>query len=140
LEYCAPAPSRSGRSFGRRLCIKPLLGDGKFIAEFAKKHAEYAASMRDAVEFDELKDLLHGSQRLPDLHHGFGPLSRRGLDWGDTVPAIVHGRSARTKMGVPVASVAVGKCYLTEIGQVRRVLEIKEAMVKYESPRSLSEY
>jgi hypothetical protein len=32
-------------------------------------------------------------------------------------------------MGVPVASVAVGKCYLTEIGQVRRVLEIKEAML-----------
>ena len=30
-------------------------------------------------------------------------------------------------MGVPVESVAVGKCYLTEIGQVRRVLEIKEA-------------
>ena len=24
---------------------------------------------------------------------------------------------------------AVGKCYLTEIGQVRRVLEIKEALV-----------
>ena len=36
-------------------------------------------------------------------------------------------------MAVPVESVAVGKCYLTEIGQVRRVLEIKEAMVKYES-------
>jgi hypothetical protein len=36
-------------------------------------------------------------------------------------------------MGVPVESVAVGKCYLTEIGQVRRVLEIKEARVKYES-------
>ena len=36
-------------------------------------------------------------------------------------------------MGVPVESVAVGKCYLTEIGQIRRVLEIKEAMVKYES-------
>jgi hypothetical protein len=36
-------------------------------------------------------------------------------------------------MGVPVKSVAVGKCYLTEIGQVRRVLEIKEAMLKYES-------
>jgi len=36
-------------------------------------------------------------------------------------------------MGVPVESVAVGKCYVTEIGQVRRVLEIKEAMVKYES-------
>jgi hypothetical protein len=29
--------------------------------------------------------------------------------------------------------VAVGKCYVTEIGQVRRVLEIKEAMVKNES-------
>jgi hypothetical protein len=36
-------------------------------------------------------------------------------------------------MGVPVEIVAVGKCYVTEIGQVRRVLEIKEAMVKYES-------
>ena len=36
-------------------------------------------------------------------------------------------------MGVPAESVAVGKCYVTEIGQVRRVLEIKEAMVKYES-------
>ena len=36
-------------------------------------------------------------------------------------------------MGVPVEIVAVGKCYLTEIGQVRRVLEIKEARVKYES-------
>ena len=36
-------------------------------------------------------------------------------------------------MGIPMESVAVGKCYLTEIGQVRRVLEIKEAMVKYES-------
>ena len=36
-------------------------------------------------------------------------------------------------MGVPVESVAVGRCYVTEIGQVRRVLEIKQAMVKYES-------
>ena len=36
-------------------------------------------------------------------------------------------------MGVPVESVAVGKCYVTEIGQVRRVLEIKNAIVKYES-------
>lgn len=36
-------------------------------------------------------------------------------------------------MGVPVASVAVGKCYVTEIGQVRRVLKIKDAVVKYES-------
>ena len=36
-------------------------------------------------------------------------------------------------MGVPVESVAVGECYLTKIGQLRRVLEIKEAMVKYES-------
>jgi hypothetical protein len=38
-------------------------------------------------------------------------------------------------MAVPVESVAVGKCYLTEIGQVRRVLEIKEAMVNTESRR-----
>jgi hypothetical protein len=36
-------------------------------------------------------------------------------------------------MGVPVESAAVGKCYVTEIGQVRRVLEIKNAIVKYES-------
>ena len=36
-------------------------------------------------------------------------------------------------MGVPVESVAVGKCYVTEIGQVRRVLEIRQARVKYES-------
>ena len=28
---------------------------------------------------------------------------------------------------------AVGKCYLTEIGQVRRVLDIKQARVRYES-------
>jgi hypothetical protein len=32
-------------------------------------------------------------------------------------------------MGVPVESVAVGKYYVTEIGQVRRVIEMKEAMV-----------
>ena len=38
-------------------------------------------------------------------------------------------------MGLPVESVAVGRCYLTEIGQVRRVLEIKQAMVKYECRR-----
>jgi hypothetical protein len=36
-------------------------------------------------------------------------------------------------MGVPLENVAVGKCFVTEIGQVRRVLEIKEATVKYES-------
>ena len=38
-------------------------------------------------------------------------------------------------MGVPVGIVAVGKCYLTEIGQVRRVLEIKEARVKESTSR-----
>ncbi len=37
------------------------------------------------------------------------------------------------KMGVPVGSIAVGKCYITEIGQVRRVLEVKDGRVKYES-------
>jgi hypothetical protein len=58
-----PGAARSGRSFGRRLCLKPLLGDGKFIAErdpcVAKKHPEHAASMHDAVEFDELEDFLY---------------------------------------------------------------------------------
>ena len=42
---------------------------------------------------------------------------------------VLRGRIERERrMGVPVEIVAVGKCYLTEIGQVRRVLEIKEAM------------
>jgi hypothetical protein len=36
-------------------------------------------------------------------------------------------------MGIPVGSIAVGKCYATEIGQVRRVLEVKDEKVKYES-------
>jgi hypothetical protein len=79
MKPCAPAPSRSGRSFSRRLCLKPLLGEGKFIAErdsVAKKHAEHATSMHDAVEFEELEDFLARiaivRQRLPDLHHGPG--------------------------------------------------------------------
>jgi hypothetical protein len=51
-----------------------------------------------------------------------------------SVQAFPPGRIERgRRMGVPVESVAVGKYYLTEIGQIRRVLEIKEAMVKYES-------
>jgi hypothetical protein len=36
-------------------------------------------------------------------------------------------------MGIPVESLAVGKCFVTEIGQVRHVLEIKSGKVKYES-------
>jgi len=36
-------------------------------------------------------------------------------------------------MGIPVDSIAVGKCFVTEIGQVRRVLEVKDGEVKYES-------
>ena len=36
-------------------------------------------------------------------------------------------------MGIPVESIAVGKCYATEIGQVRRVLEVKDGKLKYES-------
>jgi hypothetical protein len=36
-------------------------------------------------------------------------------------------------MGIPVASIAAGKCYLTQIGQVRRVLEAKDGRVKYDS-------
>jgi hypothetical protein len=36
-------------------------------------------------------------------------------------------------MGIPVESIAVGKCFVTEIGQVRRVLEMKDGKVKYES-------
>jgi len=36
-------------------------------------------------------------------------------------------------MGIPVDGIAVGKCFVTEIGQVRRVLEVKDGKVKYES-------
>jgi hypothetical protein len=36
-------------------------------------------------------------------------------------------------MGIPMESIAAGKCFVTEIGQVRRVLEVKDGMVKYES-------
>jgi hypothetical protein len=36
-------------------------------------------------------------------------------------------------MGIPVDSIKVGKCFLTEIGQVRRVLEVKDGKVKYEA-------
>ena len=36
-------------------------------------------------------------------------------------------------MGIPVESIAAGKCFVTEIGQVRRVLEVKDGKVKYES-------
>ena len=39
-------------------------------------------------------------------------------------------------MGVPVESVAVGECYLTKIGQLRRVLEIKEAINLEERQRT----
>jgi hypothetical protein len=35
--------------------------------------------------------------------------------------------------GIPIENIAVGKCFVTEIGQVRRVLEIKDGTVKYES-------
>jgi hypothetical protein len=37
------------------------------------------------------------------------------------------------KVGIPLESTAVGKCYATEIGQVRRILEIKDGRLKYES-------
>lgn len=35
-------------------------------------------------------------------------------------------------MSVPPESIEAGKCYVTEDGQVRRILSIKAAMVTYE--------
>lgn len=35
-------------------------------------------------------------------------------------------------MGVPLESVQVGKYFLTELGQLRRVLAIRDGMVTYE--------
>jgi hypothetical protein len=36
-------------------------------------------------------------------------------------------------MGIPVEAIAVGKCFVTEVGQVRRVLEVTDGKVKFES-------
>jgi hypothetical protein len=36
-------------------------------------------------------------------------------------------------MGVPLEGIAVGKCFLTELGQVRRVLSVRDGIVTYES-------
>ena len=36
-------------------------------------------------------------------------------------------------MGIPVSEIADGKCYLTALGQVRRVLKVGNGKVTYES-------
>ena len=36
-------------------------------------------------------------------------------------------------MGIPVTEIAVGKCYRTSLGQVRRVLQFSNGKVTYES-------
>ncbi len=36
-------------------------------------------------------------------------------------------------MGVPLESIQVGKCFLTDLGQLRRVVAIRDGMVIYES-------
>jgi hypothetical protein len=36
-------------------------------------------------------------------------------------------------MAISLSSIAVGKCFVTSMGQVRRVLEMKNGDVKYES-------
>jgi hypothetical protein len=36
-------------------------------------------------------------------------------------------------MGVAIDSIKVGKCYVTALGQIRRVLEISGGRVKYEA-------
>jgi hypothetical protein len=47
------------------------------------------------------------------------------LELGRCSPTMVGRIDRGRRMGVPVESVAVGKCYVTEIGQLRRVLESK---------------
>jgi hypothetical protein len=44
-----------------------------------------------------------------------------------------HVAAQGVPMGVPIESIVIGRCYVTEIGQVRRVLEAKNGKVKYES-------
>ena len=36
-------------------------------------------------------------------------------------------------MGIPVSDIVVGKCYLTPLGQIRRVLKLGDGKVTYES-------
>ena len=36
-------------------------------------------------------------------------------------------------MGIPVSDIVVGKCYLTPLGQIRRVLRFADGKVTYES-------
>ena len=38
-----------------------------------------------------------------------------------------------TYVGIPVSEIADGKCYLTALGQVRRVLKVGNGKVTYES-------
>jgi hypothetical protein len=38
-----------------------------------------------------------------------------------------------TLVGIPVGAIVVGKCYLTVLGQVRRVLKFGNGKVSYES-------
>ena len=37
------------------------------------------------------------------------------------------------QVGIPVGDIAVGKCYLTTLGQIRRVLKFGNGKVTYES-------
>ena len=68
---------------GVRNFLKPSLRDGEFIPQrdlcVIEKHAEHAASVHDAIEVDQLENLLarlamkrQAQQRLPNLHHGSG--------------------------------------------------------------------
>ncbi len=40
-----------------------------------------------------------------------------------------------TPTGVPIDTVEIGKCFVTELGQVRRVLSVKDGSVVYETAR-----
>ena len=39
------------------------------------------------------------------------------------------GDFAGTQVGIPVSEIAIGKCYLTALGQVRRVLKVGNGKV-----------
>ena len=41
--------------------------------------------------------------------------------------------SQGTQVGIPVSEIAIGNCYLTAQGQVRRVLKVGNGKVTYES-------
>ena len=59
---------------------------------------------------------------------------RLGFKLSSRAVKLFHWRFRREhRLGIPVSEIAIGKCYLTALGQVRRVLKVGNGKVTYES-------